>query len=110
MRLRPGRARTSRTTRSPARSRQSSSRPAAGSARAGDRPPAALTSLLDMDLDVHTTARERLVDELRQHALVIGEVVLTSGRTAQYLGDAVRAILRSAGRMSLAVRVAARAR
>ena len=50
-----------------------------------------------MDLDVHTTARERLVSELREHALVIGEVVLTSGKTAQYLVDAKRAILRPAG-------------
>jgi orotate phosphoribosyltransferase len=62
-----------------------------------------------MDLNVHTTARERLVDELREHALVIGEVVLTSGRTAQYLVDAKRAILRPAGFMALAELVAAQA-
>lgn len=62
-----------------------------------------------MDLDVHTTARERLVSELREHALVIGEVVLTSGRTAQYLVDAKRAILRPAGFMALAELVAAQA-
>ena len=42
-------------------------------------------------------ARERLIAELREHALVIGEVTLTSGRTAQYLIDAKRAILRPAG-------------
>ena len=35
--------------------------------------------------------------ELRAHALVIGEVVLTSGATAQYLVDAKRAILLPAG-------------
>src|SRR6478736_6667690 len=58
-----------------------------------------------MDLDVHTTARERLVSELREHALVIGEVVLTSGKTAQYLVDAKRAILRPAGFTALAVLV-----
>jgi hypothetical protein len=29
-------------------------------------------------------ARERLVAALREHALVIGEVTLTSGATAQY--------------------------
>ena len=47
-----------------------------------------------MRLDARTTsARERLLAELRDHALVIGEVVLTSGRTAQYLVDAKRAIL-----------------
>jgi orotate phosphoribosyltransferase len=62
-----------------------------------------------MDLDVHTTARERLVSELREHALVIGEVVLTSGQTAQYLVDAKRAILRPAGFAALAQLVAAQA-
>ena len=43
------------------------------------------------------TARERLVAELRRHALVIGEVTLTSGRTAQYYVDVKRAILRPPG-------------
>jgi orotate phosphoribosyltransferase len=43
------------------------------------------------------TARDRLVQELRRHALVIGEVVLTSGATAQYYVDAKRAILRPVG-------------
>src|SRR6201985_782361 len=62
-----------------------------------------------MDLDVHTTARARLVSELRDHALVIGEVVLTSGKTAQYLIDAKRAILRPAGFAALAELVAAQA-
>jgi orotate phosphoribosyltransferase len=62
-----------------------------------------------MDLDVHTTARERLVSELREHALVIGEVVLTSGKTAQYLVDAKRAILRPAGFEALGELVAAQA-
>jgi orotate phosphoribosyltransferase len=42
-------------------------------------------------------ARETLVQELRKHALVLGEVRLTSGRTAQYYVDAKRAILRPAG-------------
>ena len=41
--------------------------------------------------------RERLVAALREHALVIGEVTLTSGRTAQYYVDAKRAILLPAG-------------
>ena len=50
-----------------------------------------------MSLNAQTTARERLLTELRDHALVIGEVVLTSGQTAQYLVDAKRAILRPAG-------------
>ena len=39
------------------------------------------------------TARERLIAELREHALVIGEVTLTSGAKAQYYVDAKRAIL-----------------
>jgi orotate phosphoribosyltransferase len=42
-------------------------------------------------------ARDRLVAALREHALVIGDVVLTSGRTASYYVDAKRAILRPAG-------------
>src|SRR6202008_3089313 len=56
-----------------------------------------------------STARERLLAELRAHALVIGEVVLTSGRKAQYLVDAKRAILRPAGFMALAELVARQA-
>jgi orotate phosphoribosyltransferase len=55
-------------------------------------------------------ARDRLIDELRAHALVIGEVVLTSGATAQYYVDAKRAILRPPGFGALAELVAARAR
>ncbi|HEX8857290.1 MAG TPA: orotate phosphoribosyltransferase [Thermoleophilaceae bacterium] len=39
------------------------------------------------------SARERLIQALREHALVIGEVTLTSGRTAHYYVDAKRAIL-----------------
>jgi len=37
--------------------------------------------------------RDTLIAELREHALVIGEVTLTSGQTAQYYVDAKRAIL-----------------
>jgi orotate phosphoribosyltransferase len=55
-------------------------------------------------------ATERLLDELRSHALIIGEVVLTSGRTAQYYVDAKRAILRPAGFAALGELVAAQAR
>jgi orotate phosphoribosyltransferase len=54
-------------------------------------------------------ARRRLVDELREHALVIGEVTLTSGATAQYLVDAKRAILLPAGFRALGELVAAAA-
>jgi orotate phosphoribosyltransferase len=63
-----------------------------------------------MSLDTNTAARERLIAELRTHALIRGEVVLTSGRTAQYLVDAKRAILRPAGFRALAELVAAQAR
>jgi orotate phosphoribosyltransferase len=38
-------------------------------------------------------ARERLVDALREHALIVGEVTLTSGLRAGYYVDAKRAIL-----------------
>ena len=55
------------------------------------------------------TARQRLIDELREHALVIGEVVLTSGRTASYYVDAKRAILRPAGFAALGELVAEQA-
>jgi orotate phosphoribosyltransferase len=42
-------------------------------------------------------ARQRLIVELRDHALVIGEVTLTSGARAEYYVDAKRAILRPTG-------------
>jgi orotate phosphoribosyltransferase len=53
------------------------------------------------------SARERLIEELREHALVIGEVTLTSGAIAQYYVDAKRAILRPAGFAALANLLAA---
>jgi orotate phosphoribosyltransferase len=52
------------------------------------------------------SAKETLVEQLRTHALVIGEVTLTSGATAQYYVDAKRAILRPAGFGALAELVA----
>jgi orotate phosphoribosyltransferase len=42
-------------------------------------------------------ARQILVAELREHALVIGDVVLTSGQHATYYVDAKRAILLPTG-------------
>jgi orotate phosphoribosyltransferase len=39
-------------------------------------------------------ARQTLLAELREHALVIAEVTLSSGQTAQYYVDAKRALLR----------------
>jgi orotate phosphoribosyltransferase len=47
-----------------------------------------------VDLD---GARETLLGELRKHALVVGEVTLSSGQTAQYYVDARRALMRPAG-------------
>lgn len=55
-------------------------------------------------------ARERLVEILREHALVIGEVTLTSGLQAQYYVDAKRAILLPEAFTALGVLVAERAR
>jgi orotate phosphoribosyltransferase len=54
-------------------------------------------------------ARGRLVAALREHALVIGEVTLTSGATARYYVDAKRAILLPAGFLALGELVAAEA-
>jgi orotate phosphoribosyltransferase len=58
---------------------------------------------------MNETARERLINELREHALVIGEVTLTSGRKAQYYVDAKRAILLPDGFRALGELVAAEA-
>jgi len=58
---------------------------------------------------MNDTARERLIAELREHALVIGEVTLTSGRTAHYYVDAKRAILLPDGFRALGELVAAEA-
>jgi orotate phosphoribosyltransferase len=55
------------------------------------------------------SAHERLVHELREHALVIGRVTLTSGVEAEYYVDAKRAILRPAGFAALGELVAAEA-
>src|SRR5215207_2826183 len=56
------------------------------------------------------TANGRLAEELRRHALLVGEVTLTSGATAQYYVDAKRAILRPAGFLAPAELVAGYAR
>ncbi len=62
------------------------------------------------DLDTRTTgistARAALVRELREHALVIGTVTLTSGAQAEYYVDAKRAILRPPGFAALGALVA----
>jgi orotate phosphoribosyltransferase len=62
-------------------------------------------------IDEHTSelsiARERLIEELREHALVLGEVTLTSGARAEYYVDAKRAILRPKGFAALGALLAA---
>jgi orotate phosphoribosyltransferase len=62
-------------------------------------------------LDEHTVdlaaARQCLIRELREHALVIGEVTLTSGARADYYVDAKRAILRPDGFLALSTLLAA---
>jgi orotate phosphoribosyltransferase len=63
------------------------------------------------DLDAHTSdlagVHERLVEELREHALVIGAVTLTSGAQADYYVDAKRAIMLPAGFAALGALLAA---
>ncbi len=54
--------------------------------------------------------KSRLIDELRTHALILGEVTLTSGKVAQYYVDAKRATLLPAGFMALGELVAQCAR
>ncbi len=58
------------------------------------------------DLDA---AKRTLLAELREHSLVIGEVTLASGATAQYYVDARRALLRPAGFLAAGELIAAAA-
>jgi orotate phosphoribosyltransferase len=58
------------------------------------------------DLDA---ARETLLAELREHALILGAVTLSSGRQAQYYVDARRAILQPAGFLAAGELIAAAA-
>ncbi|MBA2792711.1 MAG: orotate phosphoribosyltransferase [Thermoleophilaceae bacterium] len=66
------------------------------------RPCAPLASVSD-------DARQRLIVELREHALVKGRVTLSSGNEADYYVDAKRAILRPAGFLALGELVAEQA-
>ena len=54
-------------------------------------------------------AHGRLIEALREHALVLGEVTLTSGLKAQYYVDAKRAILLPGGFRALGELLAERA-
>lgn len=58
------------------------------------------------DLDA---AKRTLLAELCQHSLLIGEVTLASGATAQYYVDARRALLRPAGFLAAGELIAAAA-
>jgi orotate phosphoribosyltransferase len=58
------------------------------------------------DLDA---AKQTLLAELREHSLVIGEVTLSSGATAQYYVDARRTLLRPAGFLAAGELIAAAA-
>lgn len=58
------------------------------------------------DLDA---ARQTLIDELREHALVLGEVTLSSGQRTSYYVDARRALLRPAGFLAAGELIAAAA-
>ena len=50
--------------------------------------------------------RSRLISELKAHAVIVGEVTLTSGAKAQYYVDAKRAVLRPAGFAAMAEMIA----
>jgi orotate phosphoribosyltransferase len=54
-------------------------------------------------------AKETLLGELREHSLVIGEVTLSSGATAQYYVDARRTLMRPGGFRAAGELIAARA-
>jgi orotate phosphoribosyltransferase len=62
-------------------------------------------------IDAYTSdlahARTHLIEQLAEHALVVGRVTLTSGAQAEYYVDAKRAILRPEGFMALGALVAA---
>ena len=55
-------------------------------------------------------ARETLLAQLREHALVIGDVTLSSGQPASYYVDARRALLRPQGFLAAGQLIAAAAR
>jgi orotate phosphoribosyltransferase len=54
-------------------------------------------------------AKETLLAELREHSLILGEVTLSSGATAQYYVDARRALLRPPGFLAAGELIAATA-
>jgi orotate phosphoribosyltransferase len=67
-------------------------------------------TLAEPGSEQEAVARARLLEDLREHALVIGKVTLTSGATAEYYVDAKRAILLPGTFRALGALVAAQAR
>ncbi len=59
-----------------------------------------------MDADLNR-ARATLIAELQEHALILGEVTLSSGAKAEYYVDARRAIMRPAGFLAAGELIAA---
>src|SRR3954449_10726166 len=55
------------------------------------------------------TAKQTLLDELKEHSLILGEVTLSSGATAQYYVDARRTLMRPAGLLAAGELIAAAA-
>jgi orotate phosphoribosyltransferase len=58
------------------------------------------------DLDL---AKQTLLEQLREHSLILGEVTLASGATAQYYVDARRTLMRPEGFMAAGELIAAAA-
>jgi orotate phosphoribosyltransferase len=54
-----------------------------------------------------SSAKEILLAELREHSLILGEVTLASGATAQYYVDARRTLMRPAGLLAAGELIAA---
>jgi orotate phosphoribosyltransferase len=54
-------------------------------------------------------AKQTLLAELREHSLILGEVTLSSGATAQYYVDARRTLMRPAGFLAAGELIAAAA-
>jgi len=55
------------------------------------------------------SSKQILLDELREHSLILGEVTLASGAVAQYYVDARRALMRPAGFRAVGELIAAAA-
>jgi orotate phosphoribosyltransferase len=61
-------------------------------------------------MDSPADARERLITELREHSLVLGEVTLSSGKKTTYYIDARRTVMRPQGQRAAGELIAAHAK